>query len=102
MKPMHWLIVLIVLLVLFGASKLPDVAHAIGQSAKVLKKDLKDLQEDDGPAPAVGQGPGPGFSATQPGVYGAPVPFPQQWPTVPPSPPVRGASSPQSTVETGS
>ncbi len=63
MKPVHWLIVLIVLLVLFGASKLPDVAHSIGQSAKVLKKDLKDLQDEGSPttpAPGLGTSASPG------------------------------------------
>jgi len=46
MRPIHWLIVLLVLLILFGAPKLPDIAHSIGRSAKILKDDLKDLQDD--------------------------------------------------------
>ena len=30
MRPIHWIIVLIVLLVHFGAQKLPDLARSIG------------------------------------------------------------------------
>ena len=46
MRPIHWIIVLIVVLVLFGAQKLPDLARSIGQSAKILKKEMNDLSED--------------------------------------------------------
>lgn len=52
-KPWHILVVLIVLLIIFGASKLPDIAKSFGQSAKVLKKELRELQEDDGSAPSL-------------------------------------------------
>ena len=43
MRPIHWIIVLVVVLVLFGAQKL---AKSIGQSAKILKKEMNDLSED--------------------------------------------------------
>lgn len=46
MRPIHWLIVLVVILVLFGAQKLPELAKSIGQSAKILKKEMNDLSED--------------------------------------------------------
>lgn len=46
MRPIHWIIVLIVVLVLFGAQKLPDLARSIGKSAKILKKEMNDLSED--------------------------------------------------------
>ncbi|QRV01701.1 twin-arginine translocase TatA/TatE family subunit [Arcanobacterium phocisimile] len=46
MKPSHIIVVIIVLIVIFGASKLPTIAKSIGQSAKVLKKELKELQDD--------------------------------------------------------
>lgn len=37
-KPSHWLILILVLLLLFGAKKLPDLARSIGQSMKIFKK----------------------------------------------------------------
>lgn len=47
MRPVHILILLLVLIIVFGASKLPDIARNIGKSAKVLKSELSDLSEDD-------------------------------------------------------
>lgn len=49
-KPSHWLILILVLLLLFGAKKLPDLARSIGQSMKIFKKEIKDLSDDDTPA----------------------------------------------------
>ena len=46
MRPIHWIIVLVVVLVLFGAQKLPELAKSIGQSAKILKKEMNELSED--------------------------------------------------------
>ena len=46
MRPIHWIIVLVVVLVLFGAQKLPELAKSIGQSAKILQKEMNDLSED--------------------------------------------------------
>ena len=45
MRPIHWIIVLIVVLVLFGAQKLPDLARSIGKSAKILKEEMNDLSQ---------------------------------------------------------
>ncbi len=41
------LIILGVLVVLFGAKRLPDMARSIGQSARVFKGEMKGLREDD-------------------------------------------------------
>lgn len=46
MRPIHWIIVLVVILVLFGAQKLPDLARSIGKSAKILKEEMNDLSQD--------------------------------------------------------
>ena len=46
MRPTHILVLLIVLIILFGARRLPDVARSIGQSLKVLKKEVSELQDD--------------------------------------------------------
>ena len=47
MRPSHIVIIIVVLIILFGASKLPDIARSIGQSAKVLKKEMRELSDDD-------------------------------------------------------
>ena len=38
---------LIVLVILFGAKRLPDSAKAVGKSLRIFKAELKDLKEDD-------------------------------------------------------
>lgn len=37
----HALIVLAIVLLLFGATKLPALARSVGQSAKIFKKEIK-------------------------------------------------------------
>ena len=49
MKPMHWVVLLVIVLLLFGAKRLPDLAKSVGQSLKIFKKEIKELQEDDAP-----------------------------------------------------
>lgn len=46
LSPTHWLIVLGVLALLFGAKKLPDLARSVGQSARVLKGEMEGLRHD--------------------------------------------------------
>jgi sec-independent protein translocase protein TatA len=43
----HLIIVLVVVLLLFGATKLPALAKAVGQSARIFKSEVKGLKEDD-------------------------------------------------------
>lgn len=50
-----WEIVIIlgILVLLFGAKRLPDMARSIGQSARVFKGEMKGMKDDkDKPAPA--------------------------------------------------
>ncbi|MET0189586.1 MAG: Sec-independent protein translocase subunit TatA [Pseudonocardia sediminis] len=51
MSPVHWLIVIGVLVLLFGAKKLPDMARSIGQSARVFKGEMKAVDDGNAPAP---------------------------------------------------
>ena len=44
----EWLIIIGVLLLLFGAKRLPDMARSVGQSARVFKGEMKGLKDDDG------------------------------------------------------
>ncbi len=46
------IILLGVLVLVFGAKKLPDMARSIGQSARVFKGEMKGLKADDAPEPA--------------------------------------------------
>ena len=46
-----WVIVLVLVLLLFGAKKLPELARAIGQSMTAFKKGMKEgeKEEEEGP-----------------------------------------------------
>ena len=41
----HWLLFIIVLIVLFGAKRLPDVARSVGKSIKAFKQAHKEGSE---------------------------------------------------------
>jgi sec-independent protein translocase protein TatA len=43
----HLLIVLAVVLLLFGAAKLPALAKSVGQSARVFRGEMKAMKTDD-------------------------------------------------------
>jgi sec-independent protein translocase protein TatA len=46
-SPWKILIVAVVLIVLFGSKKLPHAARSLGQSMRILKREVQGLAEDD-------------------------------------------------------
>ncbi|MGZ0710926.1 twin-arginine translocase TatA/TatE family subunit (plasmid) [Coraliomargarita sp. W4R53] len=46
----HFLIILAVILLLFGAAKLPALAKSMGQSARVFKGEMKAMKDEEVPA----------------------------------------------------
>ncbi|SKC71107.1 Sec-independent protein translocase subunit TatA [Krasilnikoviella flava] len=46
LKPWHIIVLVVVILLLFGARRLPDLARSVGQSLKIFKKEVKDLTDD--------------------------------------------------------
>lgn len=62
--PTELIVILIILLVLFGGSKLPGLAKGLGQSIKEFKKASKEEQEAEKPAPAVAEAPKPAAATT--------------------------------------
>lgn len=45
--PAELIIVLVIILLLFGAKKLPDLAGSLGKSIKEFRKGAAELDEDD-------------------------------------------------------
>lgn len=43
----HLLILLVVVVVLFGAKRLPGMARAVGQSVRIFKGEMKDTAADE-------------------------------------------------------
>ena len=70
-SPWKILIVAVVIIVLFGSRKLPGAARSLGQSMRILKKEVQGLHEDEPePRPAGAQpaAPAPGeLTAGAPG-----------------------------------
>lgn len=52
-NPMSMLLILLVIMLLFGAPKLPGMARSLGQSMRILKSEVTELK-DDQPAQAGG------------------------------------------------
>ncbi|MHB1593534.1 MAG: twin-arginine translocase TatA/TatE family subunit [Streptosporangiaceae bacterium] len=46
--PWHIIILLVVVLLLFGSSRLPGAAKALGQSMNIFKKSIRGMDEEDG------------------------------------------------------
>ncbi|GAA2723585.1 Sec-independent protein translocase subunit TatA [Cellulomonas aerilata] len=51
LRPIEILLIVLVVLLLFGARRLPELARSVGKSLKIFKSEVKDLREDDRPAP---------------------------------------------------
>ena len=45
--PREIVILLIVVLVLFGAKRLPDSARSLGRSIRIFKSEMKEMKADD-------------------------------------------------------
>ncbi|MYY04488.1 twin-arginine translocase TatA/TatE family subunit [Streptomyces sp. SID4913] len=52
LEPWHLLIVALVVIMVFGSKKLPDMARSLGKSARILKSEAKAMKADAGADPA--------------------------------------------------
>ncbi|WP_264371879.1 twin-arginine translocase TatA/TatE family subunit [Georgenia satyanarayanai] len=66
------LIIVLIIVVLFGAKRLPDVASSIGKSLKIFKKEVTELREDDTTPPSGPVSGGPTSPSTTPNPTTAP------------------------------
>ena len=44
---MEWLVILLIVVLVFGAAKLPDLARSSGQALRIFKTETKGLRDDD-------------------------------------------------------
>jgi sec-independent protein translocase protein TatA len=49
LKPLEIGLILLVVVLLFGAKKLPDMARSLGKSARILKSEAKAMKNDNAP-----------------------------------------------------
>ena len=43
----EWLVILAIVVLVFGAAKLPDLARGTGQALRIFKSETKGLKDDD-------------------------------------------------------
>ena len=53
LSPTHWLIVVGIIALLFGANRLPQVARGMGQSLRILRSEVRELDAESVPATGV-------------------------------------------------
>jgi sec-independent protein translocase protein TatA len=75
-SPWKILIIAVVIIVLFGSKKLPQAARSLGQSMRIMKREVSSLHEDEQEAPPQGGTAAPQFQ--QPQLTPAPAPVDQQ------------------------
>lgn len=46
-KPWHIIVLAVVLILLFGAKRLPDAARSLGRSLRIIKAETRGLADDD-------------------------------------------------------
>jgi sec-independent protein translocase protein TatA len=51
LKPIEIILILAVILLLFGAKRLPDAARGLGRSLRIFKSEIKAAQDEDGESP---------------------------------------------------
>ncbi|GAA1041972.1 Sec-independent protein translocase subunit TatA [Virgisporangium ochraceum] len=55
LKPWHIIVLVVVLILLFGAKRLPDAARGLGRSLRIIKAETRGLADDDVQAKAEAQ-----------------------------------------------
>lgn len=108
-SPLTLVLILVVILLLFGAPKLPGMARSLGQSMRIFKSEVKEMKRDDDPnvtvngQPVADGQPVAGTTAAQPAAPQQTAPQqaaaqPSAQPTVQPS--VQQPAAEQPTVIT--
>jgi sec-independent protein translocase protein TatA len=52
LRPVHILILVLVVLILFGWKKLPDVARSLGRSMRIFKSEVEEMKNDGKTTPS--------------------------------------------------
>lgn len=77
----EWLIIIALILLLFGAKRLPDAARGLGRSLRIFKAETKGLTEGSGSSaqlPSADAASGVESSVTEPVAPEAPVTKPNE------------------------
>ncbi|MFD7326027.1 Sec-independent protein translocase subunit TatA [Streptomyces sp. NPDC059875] len=70
--PLEISLILLVIVLLFGAKKLPEMARSLGKSARILKSEAKAMKSEGGQQPAPADPPAEQPAAAQRTIKAAP------------------------------
>ncbi|MFG2139080.1 Sec-independent protein translocase subunit TatA [Streptomyces sp. NPDC048650] len=65
-EPWHLVLILVVLVLLFGSKKLPDMARGLGRSMRILKSETTALKDEHPARTPSTDTPHPGAAPTEP------------------------------------
>ena len=74
LRPVHILILILVVVILFGWKRLPDAARSLGRSMRIFKSEVEEMKKDGQPTPSAAS------SDTVRGETVRPVPAPDPTP----------------------
>jgi sec-independent protein translocase protein TatA len=60
----HLIIVLVIVILLFGATKLPALAKSVGQSARIFRSEVKGMKDDDTKTDSTAKSEAPSVAAS--------------------------------------
>jgi sec-independent protein translocase protein TatA len=83
LSPTHWLIIIGVVVVLFGAKRLPDAARSLGRSARIFKAEVHEMGSHEPSAESAAAAPSPqpdAIAPVRPPTTAAPAPATQPHP----------------------
>ena len=64
-SPVHLLILVLVIVLIFGSRRLPDAARGLGRSLRIFKAEVKEMRDEDRPKTSPGQPTAPNSDALE-------------------------------------
>lgn len=94
-SPSHWAILAVIVLVLFGYKKLPEMSRSVGRSLRIFKTEMKGMNDDDSARDGTGpRAPEAAAPAIPPVPVNPPVPPAETAPAAPAPPVAQTPSAP--------
>jgi sec-independent protein translocase protein TatA len=88
LRPVHILILILVVMILFGWKKLPDAARSLGRSMRIFKSEVEEMKKDGQSTPSAASGDtvkGETIHPTTPDSAADPIADPTRSPAADPS-----------------
>jgi sec-independent protein translocase protein TatA len=91
----EWLIIILLVVLLFGAKRLPDAARSVGRSLRIFKAETKGLVEGETEPADAPKAPAQGQATASPAAPATPAELPSSGPAAPTPAPEQSAPQAQ-------